>query len=67
MTSTTTGLCVFACVFGASAVAMLVRNALPEHHLSADTKDLVKLAMGLVATHGGAGAGSACGFRQGRV
>ena len=50
MTSTTTGLCVFACVFGAAASAMLVRNALPKHHLSADTKDLVKLAMGLVAT-----------------
>ena len=50
MTSTTTGLCVFACVFGSAAVAMLVRNALPKHHLSADTKDLVKLAMGLVAT-----------------
>jgi hypothetical protein len=50
MTSTTTGLCVFACVFGAAASAMVVRNALPKHHLSADTKDLVKLAMGLVAT-----------------
>jgi hypothetical protein len=50
MTSTTTGLCVFACVFGAAAAAMLVQNALPKHHLSADTKDLVKLAMGLVAT-----------------
>ena len=50
MTSTTTGLCVFACVFGAAVAAMLVRNALPKHHLSADTKDLVKLAMGLVAT-----------------
>ena len=50
MTSTTTGLCVFACVFGAAAAAMLVRNALPKHHLSADTKELVKLAMGLVAT-----------------
>jgi hypothetical protein len=50
MTSTTTGLCVFGCVFSAAASAMLVRNALPKHHLSADTKDLVKLAMGLVAT-----------------
>ena len=50
MTSTTTGLCVFACVFGAAASALLARNALPEHHLSADTKDTVKLAMGLVAT-----------------
>ena len=50
MTSTTIGLCVFACVFGAAASAMLVRNSLPKHHLNADTKDLVKLAMGLVAT-----------------
>ena len=50
MTSTTTGLCVFTCVFGAAASAMLIRNALPKHHLSADTKDTVKLAMGLVAT-----------------
>jgi hypothetical protein len=50
MTSTTTGLCVFTCVFGAAAAAMLLQNALPKHHLSADTKDLVKLAMGLVAT-----------------
>ncbi len=50
MTSTTTGLCVFACVFGAAVLAMLIRNALPKHHLSVDTKDLVKLAMGLVAT-----------------
>jgi hypothetical protein len=50
MTSTATGLCVFACVFGAAVAAMLVRNALPKHHLSDDTKDLVKLAMGLVAT-----------------
>ena len=50
MTSTTTGLCAFACVFGAAATAMLVRNALPKHHLNEETKDSVKLAMGLVAT-----------------
>jgi hypothetical protein len=29
---------------------MVVRNALPKHHLNDETKDLVKLAMGLVAT-----------------
>ena len=29
---------------------MRVRAAMPEHHLSVDTKDTVKLAMGLVAT-----------------
>jgi len=29
---------------------MFLRAVLPENHLSADTKDTVKLAMGLVAT-----------------
>jgi hypothetical protein len=29
---------------------MMLRKALPEHHLGSDTKDTVKLAMGLVAT-----------------
>jgi hypothetical protein len=50
MTSTTTGLCVFAAVFGAATLAMLGRKLLPQHHLSTETKDTVKLAMGLVAT-----------------
>jgi hypothetical protein len=44
------GLIVFACVFGAALLAMRLRAALPEHHLTADTKDTVKLTMGLVAT-----------------
>src|ERR1700754_4281490 len=29
---------------------MLLRKVLPEHHLSGETKDTVKVAMGLVAT-----------------
>ncbi len=29
---------------------MLLRSVLPAHHLASDTKDTVKLAMGLVAT-----------------
>ena len=41
---------VLACVFGAVLLAMRLRRMLPEHHLSADTKETVKLAMGLVAT-----------------
>jgi hypothetical protein len=41
---------VFGCVFGAGYLAMRLHLAMPEHHLSADTKDTVKLAMGLVAT-----------------
>ena len=37
-------------VLGGAALGMLVRAVLPQDHLSADTKDAVKLAMGLVAT-----------------
>jgi hypothetical protein len=43
-------LLVFACVFAAALLGILLRAVLPEHHLSDDTKDSVKLAMGLVAT-----------------
>jgi hypothetical protein len=50
MNSSLIGIIVFACVFGAALLAMRLRAALPEHHLGADTKDTVKLTMGLVAT-----------------
>ncbi len=41
---------VFACVFGGALLGMILRVTLPAHHLSADSKDVVKLGMGLVAT-----------------
>jgi len=41
---------VFACVFGGAVLGMLLRSIVPEHHLSADSKDIVKLGMGLIAT-----------------
>jgi hypothetical protein len=41
---------VFACVFGGAVLGMIIRPVLPEHHLSADSKDVVKVGMGLVAT-----------------
>jgi hypothetical protein len=41
---------VFACVFGGALLGMLLRAALPEHHLSEGSKDAVKLGMGLIAT-----------------
>ena len=41
---------VFACIFAATLVAMFVKRLLPEKHLSADSKDVVKLGMGLIAT-----------------
>jgi hypothetical protein len=44
------GLIVFVLVFGSALLAMLVRKALPEHHLSADSKDTVKLGIALIAT-----------------
>jgi hypothetical protein len=41
---------VFACTFGGAVFGMLLRAALPEHHLSHDSKDVVKMATGLIAT-----------------
>lgn len=40
----------FAGVFGGALLGLRLRAILPDPHLSADTKDVVKLAMGLVAT-----------------
>jgi len=37
-------------VFGGAGLGLFLRARLPQHHLSEDTKDTVKLAMGLVAT-----------------
>jgi hypothetical protein len=50
MNSFLVGSIIFACVFSAALLAMRLRARLPDHHLGADTKDTVKLAMGLVAT-----------------
>ena len=41
---------VFACVFGGAILGMSIRAILPQHHLSSDSKDVVKLGMGIVAT-----------------
>ncbi|WP_197446943.1 bestrophin-like domain [Tautonia plasticadhaerens] len=41
---------VFACVSGGALLGMLLRSRLPDHHLGAESKDVVRLAMGLVAT-----------------
>jgi hypothetical protein len=46
----TVGLIVFACVFGGALLGIFLHSSLPEHHLGADSKDIVKLGMGLVAT-----------------
>jgi hypothetical protein len=41
---------VFTCVFGGALLGMFLRAVLPEHHLSPESKDLIKLGMGLVGT-----------------
>jgi hypothetical protein len=44
------GWVVFALVFGSALLALFVHSALPEHHLSTDSKDVVKLGIALIAT-----------------
>jgi hypothetical protein len=46
----TIGWIVFALTFGSTLLAMFVRDALPEHHLSAESKDVMKPGIALVAT-----------------
>jgi hypothetical protein len=43
----------FACIFAGTFLGMFVRNKLPGHHLSGDTKDVVRLGTGLIATISG--------------
>jgi hypothetical protein len=50
MSPLTVGLIVFACVFGGALLGIFLHAVLPQHHLSAETKDIVKLGMGLVGT-----------------
>lgn len=45
-----TGCIVFACVFGGALLGLFLGDVLPEHHLSPDTKDTVKLGMGVIGT-----------------
>ncbi len=41
---------VFGCVFGGALLGMTLRSLLPESHFSSDSKEAVRLGMGLVAT-----------------
>jgi len=50
MNTTLTALIVFGCLIGAVLLGRILRRLLPESHLSTESKDAVKLAMGLVAT-----------------
>jgi len=41
---------VFACMFGGGVVGLLLKRRLPDHHLSPETRDVVRLAAGLIGT-----------------
>ena len=50
MNATLSAFIVFACLVGAVLLGRTLRRLLPEDHLTADSRDTIKLAMGLVAT-----------------
>ena len=50
MSSLAIALVILACVFGGALLGLVLRDALPEHHLNPDSRDAVKLATGLIAT-----------------
>jgi amino acid transporter len=43
-------LMIFFCTFAAAVSGMVLRRKLPDGHLSEDSKDVIKLVMGLIAT-----------------
>jgi hypothetical protein len=50
MNSAAVSMIAFGCVFGGASCGILLSRALPRHHLSPDSKDTVRMGMGLVAT-----------------
>jgi len=50
MNATITAVIVFGCLLGAVLIGRTLRRLLPEAHLSTESKDAMKLAIGLVAT-----------------
>ena len=50
MSSISISLVVFASAFGGALLGMLLRTILPESHMSSESKEVVKLGMGLIGT-----------------
>lgn len=50
MNSLTTSILILASVFGGALLGMLVRALLPHHHLSPESRDVIKLGTGLIGT-----------------
>jgi hypothetical protein len=50
MTTIGTAATIFCCVFGGALAGMGLRAIIPEHHLDPETRDLIKLGVGLIGT-----------------
>ena len=50
MNASEISLIIFFCMFGGALLGMWLRGVLPKEHLDAETRDLVKLGMGLIGT-----------------
>jgi hypothetical protein len=50
MSSTSIAALVFGCTFTGALLGLLLHARLPAHHLSADSRDVIKLVLGLIAT-----------------
>src|SRR5512137_587246 len=50
MSPTIVGIIVFACTFGGMLLGMRLQKTLPGHHLDGESKDTVKVGIGLIAT-----------------
>ncbi len=50
MNATSVALVVFGCILAGALLGAILRSTLPAHHLSEESKDVVKVATGLIAT-----------------
>jgi hypothetical protein len=50
MNAVVIGLITFGCSYGAAIVGLTLHSRVPERHLDSDSKDVVKLVLGLIAT-----------------
>ncbi len=50
MSALVASLVAFGCIFGGILLGMLLRPVLPDHHVSAESKDALKLGIGMIAT-----------------
>lgn len=50
MNSLVVAVIVFACIFGGGIAGLLLKRRLPDQHLSTETRDVVRLAAGLIGT-----------------